>query len=180
MYFSGSPSYLLTQSAQQNPISCFLYSTVRPATMSFPVSGHFLLIGSSTGREISSTEAFLNSLTFLMYFSGSPSNLLTQSAQQNPISCFLYSTVRPATMSFPVSGHFLLIGSSTGREISSTEAFLNSLTFLMYFSGSPSNLLTQSAQQNPISCFLYSTVRPATMSFPVSGHFLLIGSSQRE
>src|SRR5258706_2090480 len=46
----------------------------------------------------------------------------------------------------------------------STDDFLNSFTFLIHFSGSFSNLLTQSMQQKPMVCFLYSTVRPATMS----------------
>src|SRR6185503_11563702 len=114
-----------------------------------------------------------------MYFFGSDSNLPTQSWQQNPISCFSYSDVFPETMSLPVMGHFLLIGSS--KEISSADFedfFLNSFTLPMYFFGSDSNLPTQSWQQKPISCFSYSDVLPETMSLPVIGHFLLIGSSK--
>src|SRR6185436_2701009 len=96
-----------------------------------------------------------------------------------PISCFSYSDVLPETMSLPVIGHFLLIGSS--NEISSADFedfFLNSFTLPMYFFGSDSNLPTQSWQQKPISCFSYSDVLPETMSLPVIGHFLLIGSSK--
>src|SRR6185436_12003341 len=134
-----------------------------------------------SAKEISSAteDFFLNSLTLPMNFLGSLSNLPTQSMQQKPISCFSYSDVRPATMSLPVIGHFLLIGSSKNAISSTTEVFfLNSLTLPMNFLGSLSNFPTQSMQQNPISCFSYSEVRPATMSLPVSGHFLLMGSSK--
>src|SRR6185503_13868813 len=113
-----------------------------------------------------------------MYFFGSDSNFPLQSSQQNPISCFSYSTVFVGLMSLPVSGQVLLIGSS--KVISSgdfEDFFLNSFTLPMYFFGSPSNLPTQSMQQKPISCFSYSAVLPETMSLPVIGHFLLIGSS---
>src|SRR6185436_17272147 len=145
---------------------------------SLPVIGHFLLIGSS--KRISSADFFfLNSFTLPMYFFGSASNLPLQSSQQKPISCFSYSTVFVGLMSFPVSGQVLLMGSS--NEISSADFedfFLNSFTLLMYFFGSASNLPTQSWQQKPISCFSYSDVLPETMSLPVIGHFLLIGSSK--
>src|SRR5262245_31382532 len=181
MYFFGSDSNFPLQSSQQNPISCFSYSTVFVGLTSLPVSGQVLLMGSS--NRISSSadfpDFFLNSFTLPMYFFGSASNLPTQSMQQKPIVCFSYSDVLPATMSFPVMGHFLLIGSS--KEISSSadfeDFFLNSFTLPMYFFVSASNLPTQSMQQNPISCFSYSDVFPDTMSFPVMGHFLLIGSS---
>src|SRR6185436_6034447 len=133
-----------------------------------------------SAKEISSAteDFFLNSLTLPMNFLGSLSNLPTQSMQQKPISCFSYSDVRPATMSLPVIGHFLLIGSSK-NAISSTADFffLNSFTFPMYFFGSASNLPLQSSQQNPISCFSYSTVLVGLMSLPVSGQVLLMGSS---
>src|SRR5262245_39701099 len=182
MYFFGSDSNFPLQSSQQKPISCFSYSTVFVGFTSLPVRGHVLLIGSS--KMISSSadfdDFFLNSFTLPMYFFGSAWNLRLQSSQQKPINCFSYSTVFVASKSLPVSGHFLLIGSS--KEISSSadfdDFFLNSFTLPMYFFGSASNLPTQSMQQNPISCFSYSDVFPEPMSLPVIGHFLLIGSSK--
>src|ERR1043165_1039848 len=128
MYFFGSDSNLPLQSSQQKPISCFSYSTVFVGFTSLPVSGQVLLMGSS--KLISSADLelfFLNSFTLPMFFFGSDSNLPTQSWQQKPISCFSYSDVLPETMSLPVIGHFLLIGSS--NEISSAAFFfLNSFT----------------------------------------------------
>src|SRR5258706_555504 len=96
-----------------------------------------------------------------MYFFGSASNLPLQSSQQNPIFWPSYSTVFVGLTSLPLSGPTLLIRSQSGlNAISFPDSqqqalrdaffFLNSFTLPMYFLGSPSNLLLQSSQQNPI------------------------------
>src|SRR2546423_1740282 len=121
--------------------------------MSLPVIGQVLLIASPKKISSARLDFFLNSLTLPMNFLGSVSNLPTQSMQQKPISCFSYSDVLPATMSLPVIGHFLLIGSAKNATSSADDFFfLNSFTFPMYFFGSASNLPLQSSQHRPIVC----------------------------